>query len=297
MKIQDLLEQFCDYSSFIRGYSQCTIYRYHIAINLYCNIGLVENIQDVTRENVEKFFLTGRHERKWDPSSFVTYHKSLLVFFRWCVQKGYLMENPAEHIEMPKCAKKLPSKLSLDQARHLLKISQNHPWYDEFLRERNTAIIAMFLFSGVRRQELLNLECADVDLSAGSIFIRSGKGQKDRYIPMSEDLRNYLQSYILQRTRLKRACSHFFTSFTLDRGFSAKGLSRVIEALKGASELKFSAHKLRHTFATLMLEGGCDIYSLSRMMGHSDISTTTIYLAASPGHLKGQMVKHPLGNL
>lgn len=172
----------------------------------------------MTKENVEKFFLTGRHERKWDPSSFVTYHKSLLVFFRWCVQNGYLQSNPADHIEVPKTAKKLPPKLSLDQAQHVLRVAKNYPWYDEFIRERNVAIIATFLFAGLRRQELINLDCTDIDLNAGSIFVRSGKGQKDRCIPMSEDLRVILQTYIIQRKRLKRTCPHqFFASFTLTR--------------------------------------------------------------------------------
>ena len=64
--------------------------------------------------------------------------------------------------------------------------------------------------------------------------------------------------------------------------------------IKSTSGVKFTIHGLRHTFATLMIEGGCDIYSLSKMMGHSDIKTTTIYLSASVEHLRDQMKKHPL---
>ena len=67
--------------------------------------------------------------------------------------------------------------------------------------------------------------------------------------------------------------------------------------MRDASRLKFTIHKLRHTFATLMLEGGVDIYSLSKMMGHSDIKTTTIYLSASAELLRSQMTKHPLNDL
>jgi site-specific recombinase XerD len=68
-----------------------------------------------------------------------------------------------------------------------------------------------------------------------------------------------------------------------------------VRKLKDASGVSFHIHMLRHTFATLMLEGGCDIYSLSRMMGHSDIKTTTIYLSATAEHLRAQMGKHPMG--
>lgn len=69
---------------------------------------------------------------------------------------------------------------------------------------------------------------------------------------------------------------------------------KLIVKLKEASGVEFHAHLLRHTFATLMVEGGCDIYSLSKMMGHSQINTTTIYLSASVVHLQKQMHKHPL---
>ena len=71
-------------------------------------------------------------------------------------------------------------------------------------------------------------------------------------------------------------------------------MRRLVFLLRHVSGFKFTVHKLRHTFATLMLEGGCDIFSLSKMMGHSDIKTTTIYLSASIEHLRAQMVKHPM---
>ena len=70
-----------------------------------------------------------------------------------------------------------------------------------------------------------------------------------------------------------------------------------MDQVRKSSGVTFTVHKLRHTFATLMLEGGCDIYSLSKMMGHSDINTTTIYLAASAEHLRSQMLKHPMNEL
>ena len=91
--------------------------------------------------------------------------------------------------------------------------------------------------------------------------------------------------------------SRIFTSLNLNQGFTNSGLKLLTNKLKEASGISFTIHKLRHTFATLMLEGGCDIYSLSKMMGHSDIKTTTIYLSASAEHLRGQIRKHPLNAL
>jgi len=71
-------------------------------------------------------------------------------------------------------------------------------------------------------------------------------------------------------------------------------IKRLFAKIKKSSGIYFTPHMLRHTFATLMLEGGCDIYSLSKMMGHSDIKTTTLYLSATVKHLQSQMLKHPL---
>jgi site-specific recombinase XerD len=88
-----------------------------------------------------------------------------------------------------------------------------------------------------------------------------------------------------------------FVSSIRDCGFTDDGLKRVIRSLIEATRMKLHVHTLRHTFATLMLEGGCDIFALSRMMGHTDIKTTTIYLAASSTHLRGQIARHPLGNV
>ena len=127
-----------------------------------------------------------------------------------------------------------------------------------------------------------------------SIFIRQGKGSKDRVVPINYSLAEILIRYLEERKRLNKTCPEFFTSYTLNIGFTQSGLKRLLERIIKASGIKFNIHKLRHTFATLMLEGGCDIYSLAKMMGHSDIKTTTIYLAANIEHLREQVAKHPL---
>jgi len=128
------------------------------------------------------------------------------------------------------------------------------------------------------------------------IFVRLGKGNKDRIIPMSFTLAQSLNRYLVERRKQQKTCPEFFTSSNRNIGFTSSGLKLLVNQLKKASGLEFTIHKLRHTFATLMLEGGCDIYSLSKMMGHSDIKTTTIYLSASAEHLRSQVVKHPLNS-
>lgn len=294
MRIDTLCDQFCDYSTFIRGYSPDTIRRYRMTIGLLCSRTHVCEIGECTEERIREFFYRGRVERKWASNSYITFLKSLAVFFRWCVEHEHLASNPTDGIEVPKVPKRLPPRLAKQEALRLLEIVHNYPWPYTYQRHRNFAILATFLHAGLRKSELLRLQVVDVDLQNLSIFIRQGKGSKDRVVPMSATLAGILRRYLEDRARLGKTCPEVFTSLNRDMGLTNEGLKRLVVAARLMTGLTFHVHTLRHTFATLMLEGGCDIFSLSKMMGHSDIKTTTIYLAASATHLRAQMVKHPL---
>ena len=297
MDIHSLLARFCDHSSYIRGYSKATLIRYRQVIRAYSRSAGVSEIEQVSNENVRAFFFNGRTQHAWTPNTFICYQKSLVVFFRGCIDDGLIKINPAEDLEAPKLEKRLPPKLTKQEAMRLLEVAYNYPYDYKFLRYRNHAIFAMFIFAGLRKKELLNLKYTDVDIENLSIFIRQGKGSKDRVVPMSHTLARSLQRYLEERKRLNKTCPEFFVSLNRNMGFTEMGMRRIVESIKKASGVNFTIHRLRHTFATLMLEGGCDIYSLSRMMGHSDIKTTTIYLAASVEHLRAQIGKHPLNDM
>lgn len=294
MNIQILSQKFCDYSTYIKGYSPRTIQRYKQVITYFCKLSQINEIEEVTQDNVRNLFYHGRTMAHWSTNTFHCYHKSLIVFFRWCVLEKYMVSNPVETIELPKIEKRIPTKLTKQDSLRILEVVDNFPYSKSFLRYRNYAIFATFIFTGIRKNELLNLKYTDIDIENLSIFIRQGKGSKDRIIPMNYRLADALQKYVDARKKAYKSCPEFFTSYTLDMGFTDSGLKRLVERISDVSGIKFSVHKLRHTFATLMLEGGCDIFSLSKMMGHSDIKTTTIYLAASVNHLREQILKHPL---
>jgi len=296
MNIEILSQKFCDYALSIRGYSKDTIRRYKYVIRCYCKFTGVNEINKVTDENTRTLFYYGRTKRAWSVNTFIVYHKTLLVFFRWCVKQGYMNKNPILEIEKPRLEKRLPPKLTKQNTLRLLEIVYNFPYEYKFLRYRNHAIFSTFIFAGLRKQELLNLKFTDIDLDNLSLFVRQGKGAKDRVVPISYTLAQSLKKYTEERKRLNKTNPEFFSSLRGNTGFTANGLKRLVKQMREVSGTVFTVHKLRHTFATLMLEGGADIYSLSRMMGHSDIKTTTIYLAASAEHLRFQMTKHPLND-
>ena len=153
MTISCLVDQFCDYSTYMKNYSPDTIRRYRSNIKLFCKLTGVENIDQVTDAAVHQFFFDGRRNREWSAVTFITYHKSLTVFFRWCVKGRYLVKNPADDVEEPTLEKKLPSKLNQEQALRVLEYIDNYRWESQFLRRRNHAIFAMFIFAGLRRRD------------------------------------------------------------------------------------------------------------------------------------------------
>lgn len=297
MDIEILSKKFCDYSLSIKGYSKKTVKRYGDCIRFFCKFTDTHDLGEVTEERVRELFFRGRTERGWSVNTYIIYRKSLLVFFRWCVRQGYLQVNPIESIEVPKLEKRFPPKLNRQDALKLLEVVYNYPYDYPFLRYRNHALFSVFVFAGLRKNELLHLKYTDVDFDNLTLFVRQGKGNRDRIVPISYTLANSLKRYAQERKRLNKTNPEFFSSLRGNIGFTENGLKKLVDQVRIATRISFTVHKLRHTFATLMMEGGCDIFSLSKMMGHSDIKTTTIYLAASAEHLRAQMTKHPLNEL
>ncbi|MBS1731876.1 MAG: tyrosine-type recombinase/integrase [Bacteroidetes bacterium] len=294
MEIATLANQFYEYSIYFKGYSKATIRRYRHAIRYYYTFAKITHIEQVSLQSIQALFVHGRSQRKWQANTFLSYHKSLSVFFSWCKDKGYIPVNPTDDIEVPKIEYRIPVKLSKQDAFKLLELVYNFPWQNKFIQTRNYAIFSTFLFAGIRKTELLNLKYSDIDIENATLFVKQGKGNKDRIIPICPALCKVLKQYLEERKKKMKTCPEFFTSSIHNSGFNETSLKRLVEKIRGTACMNFSIHKLRHTFATLMLEGGCDIYSLSKMMGHNNIKTTTIYLAASVEHLRNQILKHPL---
>jgi len=296
IKIRDLHQQFCDECSLIRNYTHATIRWYKGVFRTFINCHPdIEFITDVTQPHIQKYLYDGRLKKNWKAETFLNYYMSLRAFFNWAVKRGYIEQNPVRDIEKPKIEKTLPKRLSKQEAMKVLEAAYHHDYRYKFEAYRNQAVIATFIFTGLRSKELLSLKLQDVDFENGIIHVQLGKGNKDRVIPISPRLKAYLSRYITERNKLKRTCDNIFVSTCKDAAYTYSGLKRLVANLKKRTGIHFSAHRLRHTFATLMLENGCDLFSLQKMMGHSDIKTTTLYLSATVKLLQEQILKHPMG--
>jgi site-specific recombinase XerD len=298
MHIKNLHEQFCEYQIAFKGYSEATIDGYQHALRIFLIFhDDIERIDEVTEMRAQQFFYWGRTERHWKPVTFVTYHKNLMPFFDYAVKNGYIDSNPFANIEKPRLGKSLPKALTKQQARVILDAALHKSAVTDFTRYRNHAIYALFLYAGLRKKEVLKLSMHDVDLTNNRLSIREAKGNKDRMLPVSQKLHKILNRYISARNRRGSECEQFFVSSNDDTAFTEYGLVHLQRIMQGVVDFDFHIHKLRHTFATLMLDGGCNIYALSKMMGHSDIKTTTIYLSTSTEQMQNEMHKHPLNGL
>jgi site-specific recombinase XerD len=296
MQILQLHQTFCQESLLIRNNSPRTIDWYKISIGSYLKYwqGTVTDINQITTDSLREYLYYKRGNGYWGPESFLNQYKGIRLFLKWCVNKHYLEENPIVSIERPKLPKSLPKRLTEQNALRILEFAFNMRTAYRFERYRNRAIFATMLFAGLRANEVLTLKMGDVDMLNGIITVIMGKGGKDRIIPLSPKLGGYLTEYLEDRARLKKNSDNFFVTLRGGAALHYSALSKIVHRIKDRTGVDFTPHRLRHTFATLMLEGGCDLFSLQKMLGHSDIKTTTIYLSASVGMLQKQILKHPL---
>jgi len=293
-KILVLHRRFCDYSITFKGNTPRTIKWFKECVSYLVNQTGAGELSDLTRELIEDWIFTGKRERDWSAQTIRNRLICLNSFFKWLIDQEYISENPVAKIPRPKVPKRIPRHLTKEQAMELLEWAQNYPYDYKFDRTRAVAIIATFLYTGIRREELRNLQMHHVDLSNRTLVVRSGKGEKDRMVPLNTRLIEFLEDYLKDRRRLKKCNPYFFSAMRSDKRMGELVIPRLVHKIRQKSGIHFYPHLLRHTFATLMLEGGCNIYALSKMLGHSDIKTTTIYLAATTAHLQEQIMKHPL---
>lgn len=289
-----LFEKYLHHGELIRNYSPTTLDSYRSSFRVFLLETRATEINQLTMSQIETFLYQGREKRQWSAITFRGYFKHLNCFIKWCIVKGLMEENPMDKIEKPKLEKKLPRRLAPNDAQKVLDAAYHMRYGFRFERYRNRAIIGVMLLAGLRRCEVINLKLNDVDLDTRMIFINQGKGAKDRIVPISSRLKLILEDYVKERNRLKRLNIEYFTSIQPSRKFGNQCINYLMRRLRKVTKLDFSSHTLRHSFATLMLEGGCDIYTLSKVMGHSKITTTTIYLSCSTKQAAKSIEMHTL---
>ncbi|HEB02858.1 MAG TPA: site-specific tyrosine recombinase XerD [Nitrospirae bacterium] len=197
---------------------------------------------------------------------------------RFMLREGFREDDPTENISYPKKRETLPKALSLKEVRRLLKAEGGR------MALRDMAMVELLYSSGLRVSELVLLRVSDIDFVAG--FLRVvGKGNKERIVPAHEEALRSVQRYSqgLRPVLLKGRQSEYMFLTNRGKPMTRQRFWQTLKACGRAAGVELSPHTLRHSFATHMLEGGADLRSLQKMLGHSDISTTEIYTKVSKG--------------
>ncbi len=292
--LQALLGKYLTHCKIIKNYSSATIKSYESTFSLLFKETKIKHLKDLNKKVLEDWFFNGRLNRKWRASTFRDHHKHINPFLKWLLKEGLIKENYLVDLEKPRLEHRLPRTLTKDEAEKILETVFNLPYPYRFAKFRNRALVAIMLLAGLRRNETLKLKLNDVSLNNSTIFISQGKWSKDRMVPINNRLNIVLAKYLQQRQKLGKTCTNFFISTQRDQAMGEKAINNLMRKLRKATGIDFSAHTLRHGFARLMLEGGCDIYTLSKLMGHSKITTTTIYLSCSSRQMSKSIEMHSL---
>jgi integrase/recombinase XerC len=280
------VEQFISYLEVERSASPRTVIAYRHALERFRAFRDREVAwQSVTVSEFREFLLACMKEDMARSYVRLTF-AALRSFYRFLTERAGLPANPLKEVSLPKLERKLPIVLSvaqvgelLDKANQIQKKNQAPAW----AISRDTAILELFYSSGLRLSELVALDVADVDVYAESVRVL-GKGRKERVVPVGDLALQAIQKY---RQHAGVHAGPLFIS-KLRKRISARSVWVILKKhVENTSiQLPISPHKLRHSFATHLLDNGADLRSVQTLLGHANLSTTQIYTHVTVERLK-----------
>ena len=286
MRFEDLRNQFKRYALHEKGMKPKSCKAILTCMHDLCEFANSDNLNNLSEGMVREYLYMGKEEKLWSAKTYRNRWQLMSTFFDWGVRRKYCKKNPLKNIEKPKLPQRLPRCLTQEQMQTVLNTVRWMDWTYSFSPIRNEAIISTFVFTGIRLNELLNLEMSDVNIRQGEILIRQGKNRKDRIVPIHPKLRRILENYVSEKKRYLKPSQWFFTSIRSTAQLTAKNVQQMCLQVSTEAKIKFTPHMLRHTFGRLCIDQDFNIYKLKEIMGHSSVSTTQIYLSLSKEGIK-----------
>ena len=278
-----------------RNVSTHTIDAYKRDINqylMYLGDLNIKNLSDVKSTNIRDYIRI-LSDGGMAPASISRIISSIRTYYRFLSSENILDENPVLLINNPKLPKKLPDVLSEKEISLIINaIQESSQFY-----QRDKAIIELLYSCGIRVTELCNLEMSNLFIDEDLIRVM-GKGNKERLLPLGKRSKKYLDDYIKhsRNSHIKKSGSSFVFVSRNGNQLTRAMINIILNKWTQVSGLKksVSPHKLRHSFATHLLEGGADLRFVQALLGHSDISTTQIYTHIDKHYLKEvYKIHHP----
>lgn len=319
-----ILRDFLTYHETIKGQSQLTISEYYLDLRMFLRfVKLMRNdmpistnlddipikdidvefIRNITTSDIFDFLSYLANDRIISPdmsysqqgisaSSRARKLSAIKSFYKYLtVRTKLLQDNPVADLEYPKLRKSLPKYLTMEQSAKLLcSVSGIN-------EKRDYAILMLFLNCGIRRSELVGLNVSDVYEDRIRVV---GKGNKERIVYFGTPCRKAIDAYMIERNKKVLSDNRALFGSRNGNRISVTAVHRLVEkALKqaGLDATQFSAHKLRHTAATMMLSGGVDVKTVQEVLGHENLNTTQIYTHIENTELKIAAEANPLSKL
>ena len=319
-----VLREFLIYHENIMGQSQLTISEYYLDLRMFLrfvklmrgdmpvNTDLdtidirdvnLDFIREIDTSDVFDFLSYLANDRAVNPESSAPDYgisatararklSSIKSFYKYLTARTkQLEENPVAELEYPKLRKSLPKYLTLDQSAALLQAvsGQNE--------KRDYAILMLFLNCGIRRSELVGLNLTDVYEDRIRVV---GKGNKERFVYFGSACRKAIDAYLEERKQIELSDNRALFGSRDKNRISVTAVHRLVKKAllqAGLDSTQFSAHKLRHTAATMMLSGGVDVKTVQEVLGHENLNTTQIYTHIESTELKIAAEANPLSKL
>ncbi len=319
-----ILRDFLTYHETIKGQSQLTISEYYLDLRMFLRfmklmrneMPMKTNLDDIDIRDVDIIFVASiktsdifdflsylANDRIINPESAVPEYgispsararklSSLKSFYKYLtVRTKQLTENPVADLEYPKLRKSLPKYLTMEQSAALLQAVSGPN------QKRDYAILMIFLNCGIRRSELVGLNLTDVYKDRLRVV---GKGNKERFVYFGTPCRKAIEAYLVERNKKHLSDNRALFGSRDSNRISVSAVHRLVKKyllIAGLDAESFSAHKLRHTAATMMLSGGVDVKTVQEVLGHENLNTTQIYTHIENTELKLASQANPLSKL
>ena len=319
-----ILREFLIYHENIKGQSPLTISEYYLDLRMFLrfmklmrnDMPITTKLEDIDIKDIDLDFL--REIETADVFDFLSYLandrtvnpdspapdygisptararklSAIKSFYKYLtVRTKQLQENPVADLEYPKLRKSLPRYLTLEQSAALLKAVSGHN------EKRDYAILMLFLNCGIRRSELVGLNLTDVYEDRIRVV---GKGNKERFVYFGSACRKAIDAYLEERNQKILTDNRALFGSRDGNRISVTAVHRLVKKAllqAGLDSTQFSAHKLRHTAATMMLSGGVDVKTVQEVLGHENLNTTQIYTHIENTELKIAAEANPISKL
>ncbi len=296
MKLLNYIENFLIYLLDEKNYSELTIKSYKDDLYQFAEFLGNNNITDITEvTHIEiRKFLADLTEKNYTKKSIVRKLAAIKSFFKFLHHREVIKSNPAIYVSSPKLPSHLPGFLYEDEISTLIESIDGNKFEDV----RNRAIFEFLYSTGIRVSELVNLDVDDIDVNSGVAKV-VGKGNKQRIVALGSKCIEALNKYIIFRYDMLSSMGKDNNALFLNtkgNRLTARGIRYIFKNIidKLAIRKKISPHTMRHTFATHMLNNGCDLRVVQEFLGHVSLSTTQIYTHIVKDRLKEAYDKfHP----